>query len=217
MRRDRHAATVADARGRVVRCDPMGSRRRRTPDPDAASAASEARTAAAMTSRELGDALGLDAGHVRSVESGHRTMPPRAAVLLADVLGLSIVEAAGLASPEVRIDAADADPLAREVAVLLGAAWEALRRPDAAGRRALAVMRWVLSGSAGAREPGVYVAAVALTSGGRSVRAGEVIDLSSATASGIAAELAAGRVAFVPSAVIATAGVHASTSTAAPR
>jgi hypothetical protein len=44
-----------------------------------------------------------------------------------------------------------------------------------------------------------------------------VIDMSSATASGIAAELAVGRVAFVPSAVIATAGAHASTSTAAPR
>jgi hypothetical protein len=179
----------------------MGARRRRPPDPDAAAAASEARAAAALTSREVGAAIGVDAGQVRSVESGHRTLPPRAVVLLADVLGLPIADVLGLASPEVRIDAGDAAPLAREVAVLLGAAWPRLRDDGHDARATLAVLRWALGGAAGAREPGVYVAAVPLLHGGRMVQPGEVVAFDTPPP-GLEAELRARRLVFVPRAAL---------------
>lgn len=157
-------------------------------------------------------------GLVRDAESGRRTLPARAAVMLADVLGLTLGEVAGLAPAEIRLDAGQAHALAREVAVLLGARWAALRAPDAAGLRVLAAMRWALAGAGAVAERGVYVACVPLTSGGRVVAPGEVVPgLEHATAAGIAAEVASGRVTFVPLALIATASASPSTSTAEPR
>jgi hypothetical protein len=104
-----------------------------------------------LPAADLAELASVPAADMRSTLSGVRALPATSVPRLADALGVSVADLAGLGPEVVELPGQRAaTPAARAVALRLAAAWSRLRGGGAAAARALGVMAWALDGFAGA-------------------------------------------------------------------